>query len=237
MGAAAAAYVAGHLQRLLADRDDVRIVVGSAPSQDEFYQYLTSPDNVEKVDWSRVVVFHMDEYVGLAADHPQSFRTYQEKHLLSKVTPKVFHPIRGEATDVQAECERLTGLLTEGRIDLVCLGIGENGHLAFNDPPAPFDDPEWVKIVELDKTCRQQQVNDGCFPTLEEVPTHAITLTLRVFREAAKLSGVVPGERKADAVAATLQGPITEDCPATLKRTHPDARLFLDADAATLLSR
>lgn len=237
MGIAAADHVAGHLQRLLADRDEVRIIVGSAPSQDDFFEFLTAPDNLERVDWGRVVVFHMDEYVGLPADHPQSFRMYQEIHLLSKVEPKAFHGIRGEAVDVKEECARLTALLTDGPIDLVCLGIGENGHLAFNDPPAPFDDPEWVKVVELDAMCRQQQVNDGCFPTVDDVPRHAITLTLRPFKEAVKLSGVVPGPTKADAVAATLNGPIGEDCPATIMRTHPDARLFLDADSAHLALR
>jgi glucosamine-6-phosphate deaminase len=144
----------------------------------------------------------------------------------------VFHPIRGEADDPEKECERLAALLVEGPIDLVCLGIGENGHLAFNDPPAPFDDAAWVRVVQLDATCRQQQVNDGCFPTVDDVPTHAITLTMRVFKEARKLSGVVPGPRKAAAVEATLRGPITEGCPATLLRTHSDARLFLDLDSA-----
>lgn len=235
MGQAAAAYVAGHLQQLLSERDEARIVVGSAPSQDDFFEFLTSPPHVEAVDWSRVAVFHMDEYLGLEADHPQSFRTYQQQHFLSKVDVKRFHPIHGEADDLQSECNRLTDLLTARPIDLICLGIGENGHLAFNDPPAEFNDPEWVKVVELDAVCRQQQVNDGCFPSLDEVPTHAITLTLRVFQEAAKLSGVVPGPTKAEAVAATINGPISEDCPATLMRTHPDARLFLDRDSASLL--
>lgn len=235
MGEAAASYVARHLAQLLSNQDEARIVVGSAPSQDEFYEYLTSPPNLELVDWSRVVVFHMDEYVGISANHPQSFRRYQARHLLSKVPVKTFHGIRGEAPDIQSECRRLTDLLTEKPIDLICLGIGENGHLAFNDPPAPFDDPEWVKVVELDAACRQQQVNDGCFPSVADVPTHAITLTLKVFQHAAKLSGVVPGPRKARAVAATLKGPITQDCPATLMRNHPDARLFLDGESAALI--
>lgn len=237
LGEAAAAYVANHLRQLLSEQDEARIVVGSAPSQDEFFEFLTSPPNVEAVDWSRVAVFHMDEYVGLEADHPQSFRTYQREHLLSKVDVRAFHPIRGEADDLQSECARLAGLLTERPIDLICLGIGENGHLAFNDPPADFNDPEWVKVVELDAVCRRQQVNDGCFPSVEQVPTHAITLTLKVFQNAAKLSGVVPGPTKAGAVATTIEGPISEDCPATLMRRHPDVRLFLDRDSASLLQQ
>lgn len=236
MGEAAASHVADHLRLLLNQRDEVRIVVGSAPSQNEFFNFLTSPPYRDRVDWGRVVVFHMDEYIGVPSDHPQSFRTYQQDHFLSRVSPKTFHPIRGEVDDIAAECRRLTDLLTEQPIDLVCLGIGENGHLAFNDPPAPFDDPEWVKVVELDDACRRQQVNDGCFPSVGDVPTHAITLTLRVFKSAAKLSGVVPGPTKAAAVAATLHGPITESCPATMMRLHEDARLFLDLESAALLA-
>jgi glucosamine-6-phosphate deaminase len=236
MGEAAAAYVTNHLRDLLSHHDEVRIVVGSAPSQDEFFEYLTSLPFRDAVDWSRVVVFHMDEYVGLPADHPQNFRTYQQRHFLSKVDVKDFHPIQGETADPEAECKRLTRILTQAPIDLVCLGIGENGHLAFNDPPAPFDDQEWVKVVELDDVCRQQQVNDGCFPSFDDVPRHAITLTLKVFQTAAKLSGVVPGPTKAQAVRATIEGPISEDCPATVMRSHPNARLFLDVESAALLT-
>lgn len=231
MGEAAARYAADRLNRFLDVQDEVRIVVGSAPSQDEFFDELVR----QPIDWSRVVVFHMDEYIGLAADHPQTFRRYQHDHLLAHVEPKAFHAIRGEADNIEAECERLSDLLAERPIDLVCLGIGENGHLAFNDPPADFDEREWVKVVTLDPVCRQQQVNDGCFPTVDDVPTLAITLSLRVFQSARVLSGVVPALSKAGAVRATVQGPITESCPATLMRTHPDARLFLDPDSASLL--
>lgn len=235
MGLAAAAYVTDQLQKILAEREYARILVGSAPSQNEFFHFLTSPPHRGAVDWSRVEVFHMDEYVGLEADHPQSFRMYQQQHFLSKVDVGAFHPIRGESNDPESECRRLTDLLVEAPIDLICLGIGENGHLAFNDPPADFDDPEFVKVVELDEVCRQQQVNDGCFAAFDEVPTHAITLTLKVFQNAGKLSGVVPGPTKANAVKATIEGPITEDCPATIMRRHPDAKLFLDEESAALL--
>jgi glucosamine-6-phosphate deaminase len=235
MGGAAANYVADHLRQLLKSQEEVRIVVGSAPSQDEFFEFLTSPSNLDGVDWSRVVVFHMDEYIGLPADHPQNFRAYQRDHLLANANVKTFHEIHGEASDIEAECERLTALLTENPIDLVCLGIGENGHLAFNDPPGDFNDSRWVKVVELDATCRQQQVNDGCFSILDDVPTHAITLTLKVFQSALKLSGVVPASSKAAAVLATIEGPVSPACPATLMRLHPDARLFLDSDSAVLL--
>ncbi len=236
MGEAAALHVVEYLARLQEGRDEIRIVVGSAPSQDEFFESLTAPPLRDAIDWTKVVVFHMDEYVGLASDHPQSFRAYQREHFVSKVSLKAFHEIRGEAIDPEKECLRLSDLLAEKPIDLMCCGIGENGHLAFNDPPvADFDDPKLVKVVAMDEVCRQQQVNDGCFPSIETVPTHAITLTLKVFADAEKLSCVVPASTKAQAVAATLNGPISTDCPATLMRRHPDARLFLEPDSAALL--
>lgn len=235
MGRAAALYVASVLKELQKERAEIRIVVGSAPSQDEFFAHLASSPIRDGVDWSKVVVFHMDEYVGLAADHPQSFRRYQEEHFISKVPLKAFHGIRGEATDAREECRRISELLAQAPIDLVCLGVGENGHLAFNDPPADFEETPWVKIVELDSVCRQQQVNDGCFTDLAAVPARAITLSLRVFRTAARLSGVVPAKPKARAISALLQGPISSGCPATLCRRHPNARLFLDQDAASEL--
>ena len=236
MGWAAASHVSDILQRLLQEKDEVRIVVGSAPSQDEFFASLTSPRLEAQIDWSRVVVFHMDEYIGLAADHPQSFRKYQQEHFISQVPVKAFHAICGEAGDPQAECDRLEQLLAEAPVDLACCGIGENGHLAFNDPPvADFKDPRLVRIVEMDAVCRQQQVNDGCFPSLDAVPTHAITLTLPVFIHATHLSCVVPARTKAQAVAATLLGPVGTACPATLMRNHPRARLFLEPNSAALL--
>lgn len=235
MGAAAASFVTDTLEALLEQKEEVRIVVGSAPSQDEFFEELTKPENRERIDWRRVVVFHMDEYVGLSATHEQSFRKYQQDHFLKFVSVKAFHEIHGEALDREAECDRLNALLAEKGIDLVCLGFGENGHLAFNDPPAQFEDPKWAKIVELDQTCRQQQVNDGCFSRIEDVPTHAITLTLRVFARADCLSGVIPSETKAAAVAAAIQGPIGSHCPATLCRIHPNVQLFLEPKSASKL--
>lgn len=236
MGKAAALHVIDHLLDLQKEQGEIRMVVGSAPSQDEFYHYLASLSGPSGVDWSRFVVFHMDEYVGLSATHPASFRAYQHENFVGKVSLKAFHEIRAEADDPEAECQRLSALLSEAPIDLVCYGIGENGHLAFNDPPvADFDDPVKAKVVELDDVCRQQQVNDGCFPSFDKVPTHAITLTLKVFAEAAKVSGVVPASTKAEAVAATLNGPITTDCPATLLRNHPNARLYLEPDSAALI--
>ncbi len=238
MGAAAAIDVADYLQRLQSDREEIRIVVASAPSQDEFFDYLMASPQRDSIDWTKIVVFHMDEYVGLDEEHPQSFRTYQRERFVTKVSLKAFHPIRGEAPDPEEECRRISGLLSEKPIDLVCCGIGENGHLAFNDPPvADFDDPEEVKIVELDEVCRRQQVNDACFPSIDVVPTRAITMTLRVFANAAKVSCVVPASTKAGAVAATLYDSISTGCPATLLRRHPDVRLFLEPDSTAFISQ
>ncbi|MDA9764781.1 MAG: glucosamine-6-phosphate deaminase [Opitutales bacterium] len=236
MGKAAALYAIDYLKSIQDTKDEIRIIVGSAPSQDEFYHHLSSLPESKEIQWSKFTVFHMDEYVGISADHPASFRAYQREHFVSKVPLKAFHEIRGESEDPEAECKRLSALLSEAPIDLACCGIGENGHLAFNDPPvADFEDPVEAKVVTLDDICRQQQVNDGCFPDFDSVPTHAITLTLKVFKEAAVLSCVVPAETKAKAVAATINGPISTDCPATLMRRHPSARMFLEPDSAALL--
>jgi glucosamine-6-phosphate deaminase len=233
MGAAAAQAAANALRSTLAQQGEARIIVASAPSQDEV---LTTLAKAEGIDWSCVTVFHMDEYVGLNDRHPASFRAYQKAHFLQLVTPKVFHGIRGEAEDLQAEIERYTALFNEKPIDLVCMGIGENGHIAFNDPPvANFNDPATIKVVELDVACRQQQVNDGCFPDFESVPKHALSLTCPALLSAKVVVCTVPTERKAAAVKATLTGPIATACPASILRTHPNASLFLDADAAGLL--
>jgi glucosamine-6-phosphate deaminase len=230
MGEAAAAEAGAILCAALAEKGSARIIVASAPSQNELLAGLTAnPD----IDWSRVTVFHMDEYVGLPAAHAATFRAYQHAHLLSKVSPAIFHEICGESPSPQDECDRYAGLLAAAPIDLVCLGIGENGHIAFNDPPvADFHDARLVKVVELDPACRQQQVNDGCFPDISSVPTHAITLTCPALMSAAHAVCVVPGPRKAEAVRNSLFAPeISTKIPATILRTHPRASLHLDQAA------
>ncbi len=232
MGRAAAADAAAAINRALASRGDARVILASAPSQNELLEHLIAA----AVDWSKVTIFHMDEYVGLDAQHPASFRHYQQEHVLSRIQPRAFHGIRGESPDSEAECRRYAALLAEAPIDVVCLGIGENGHLAFNDPPvADFDDPALVKVVELDEICRQQQVNDGCFSDLDVVPRHAITLTIPALLGGGDLICVVPGPRKAAAVRATLQGPVDTACPASILRRHPSARLYLDTASASAL--
>jgi glucosamine-6-phosphate deaminase len=233
MGAAAARRASEILRNALTQRGAARIIVASAPSQDELLAGLTSAPNI---DWARITVFHMDEYAGLRENHPASFRAYQQAHLLAKVEPAAFHGIRGEYSDPLAECARYSALLAEAPIDLVCMGIGENGHIAFNDPPvADFDDPHLVKLVELDEACRQQQVNDGCFPEFEAVPTHALTITCPALMRGKSLVCVVPGPRKAAAVKATVHDAISTACPATILRKHPDASLYLDEASAQYL--
>lgn len=232
MGARAGADAAEAIRENLRSHPTARVILASAPSQDELLETLMN----EPLDWSRITLFHMDEYAGLGAEHCASFRRYQNEHVLSRVQPAAFHGIAGEARDSEAECQRYAALLAEAPIDVVCLGIGENGHLAFNDPPvADFADPLAVKLVELDHACRQQQVNDGCFPSLADVPTHAITLTIATLLAAGALFCAVPGPRKAPAVRAALRGPISTACPASILRTHANAQLYLDLDSAALL--
>jgi len=236
MGEAAARNIQSIVEKAVGDRGKARVIFACAPSQDDLYVALVRLAKASPLIWRKVEAFHMDDYLGLDGMHPQSFRTYLRTHFLSQVKVAVFHPLQGEAPDGDAEAKRYDALLAEAPIDAIALGIGENGHLAFNDPPvADFDDPVGVKTVELDAICRGQQVNDGCFPRLEDVPRYALTVTLPVFAAALNLSCVVPTKRKAGAVRAALVGPIDTECPATLLRKHPRAKLFLDADAASLL--
>lgn len=221
---------AAHLSEVLTLQSGARVIFACAPSQDEFLTALTS---APEVDWRRVTAFHMDEYAGLPATHPAGFRSYLRAHLTSRVRLKRVHELAGDAVDPEVECGRYAALLAEAPIDLVCLGIGENGHIAFNDPPvADFRDPALVKRVTLERACRKQQVNDGCFPTLTMVPTHALTLTVPALMSGRRLCCVVPGARKAAAVERALEGPVTTRCPASILRTHPAATLYLDPDSA-----
>lgn len=236
LGRTAARACAATLQAVLAERDEARIILGGDPSQAEFLTALADPRQARvAVDWSRVTVFHLSEYVGLPATAPQSCRCHLARLLLHRVPVGRFHGIAAEQADLAAVCARYAALLGAAPIDLVCLGIGENGHLAFNDPPAAdFEDRESIKPVELDTPCRQQQVNDGIFPHLAAVPRHALTLTLPVFRRALRLSVQTPGARRAPAVRTALHDAITTACPATILRLHPAATLYLDPPSAAL---
>lgn len=220
--------VAAKIKALLTEKDNLRIVFAAAPSQNEMLDFLASETGI---DWSRIDVFHMDEYVGLPADAPERFAHFLTTKLFAKVLPRTVSLI-DDSAGADAACLRYTQLLEQGPIDIVCLGIGENGHLAFNDPPvADFDDPAAVKRVQLDAVCRQQQVNDGCFPTVNDVPKEALTLTIPTLLSGRHLFCVVPGKTKHNAVQAMLNGPITTACPASILRQHPDCTLYVDTDA------
>ena len=233
MGTAAARAVADTIDSLLKEQPWINIVFAAAPSQNEFLAALS----VEAIPWQRINAFHMDEYIGLAAGSPQTFAFYLKKHLFEKISCNAVHYLNGNADDPLAECNRYSALLKQFPIDIVCMGIGENNHIAFNDPPvANFNDPETVKIVTLDNDCRQQQVNDGCFPTLDNVPTQALTLTVPALMNSRYIFCMVPGERKAKAVYHTLNSPVTEQYPSTILKKHPAARLFLDKDSSKMIA-
>jgi len=228
MGIAAAAVAADFLRRSLSEQETVRTVFAAAPSQNEM---LTALIEAEGIDWNRIEAFHMDEYLGLDADAPQRFARFLNERLFDRLPFRAVHLIE---TNIAEPVEHYEKSLRAAPIDLVCLGIGENGHLAFNDPPvADFDDPVWVKIVELEQACRQQQVNDGCFATLDDVPRQAITLTIPALLSGRRLVCTVPGPTKRQAVFKTLNDPISTACPATILRNHTGCTLFLDKDSAT----
>lgn len=232
MGSAAGEAAAQKLRDVLAAEGKANMVFAAAPSQNEFLDALVAAGGI---DWSRVTAFHLDEYIGLPADAPQRFAQYLHDHLFSRVEMGRVHLIDPGA-EPAAECQRYSALLAAHPLHIACVGIGENGHLAFNDPPvADFADPVAAKVVELEQRCRQQQVNDGCFPSLTEVPTHAITMTIPAIMAAQSILCMVPGVTKQEAVKRTLSGSISTECPATVLRRHPAACLYLDRDAAQLI--
>lgn len=233
MGAAVATAVADRINILLSSQPYVNIIFGAAPSQNEFFEELLKKD----IDWSRLNAFHMDEYVNLAADAPQGFGNFIKARLFDLAPFHSVNYINGNETDYEAECVRYTALLNEFETDIVCLGIGENTHLAFNDPHvAAIDDPYFVKRVDLDLQCRMQQVNDGCFEVIDEVPTHALTLTLPALLKASYAFCTVPTKKKAQAIYHTLNEEISDRFPSTHLRNHRNAILFLDNQSSTRLS-
>ena len=228
MGVAAGQAIVEKIKALLREKERLRIVFAAAPSQNEMLDFLATADGI---DWSRIDAFHMDEYVGLAADAPQRFAHFLTTRLFARVKPRHVYLI-DDLAGADAACERYKQLLSQGPIDIVCLGVGENGHLAFNDPPvADFTDPDVIKRVQLDAVCRQQQVNDGCFPSLTDVPEEALTLTIPTLLSGEHLFCVVPGPTKRQAINAMLTGPVTTACPASVLRRHPNCTLFVDRDA------
>jgi glucosamine-6-phosphate deaminase len=233
LGKAAAEFVENTLLNGLRLKSRLRVVFAAAPSQNEMLAHLTSKTSI---DWKRIDAFHMDEYLGLPAGAPQLFGSYLHTHLFSRVPFHRVFLIDGQAPDAEQECERYAALLGESGIDLVCMGIGENGHIAFNDPPvADFSDPKAVKVVRLEERSKHQQVHDGAFPSVDQVPEYAITVTVPALMSAGCLSICVPGPAKAEGVRQTLEGSIATACPASILRTHGCATLYLDLDSSSLL--
>jgi len=233
MGDAAGHAVRQALLEVLKNKPEARVVFAAAPSQVEFLAALVRFD---EIPWRRVIGLHMDEYFGLAKNAPQSFGFFLRQHIFDRVLFGRVEYIDPTTVDPASECKRYAEVLKQAPIDIMCMGIGENGHIAFNDPPiADFADPLTVKIADLDERCRQQQVNDGSFPTLADVPRQAITLTIPALLTSPRIFVVVPGPRKAQAVHDALRGPISTACPASVLRTHPRVELFLDLQSAALL--
>jgi glucosamine-6-phosphate deaminase len=232
MGEDAAAMVAERINDLLSKKAYINIVFAAAPSQNEFLKALKT----KALDWTRINAFHMDEYIGLDKNAPQGFGNFLKERLFAHLPFKSVHYLDGNAADAHAACQNYAHLLLENPVDIVCMGIGENGHIAFNDPPvADFQDKLRVKTVELDAICRQQQVNDGCFSALTQVPTHALTLTIPALMSAEFIYCIVPAPSKAVAVFNTFYKPISEQYPSTILRNQENAWLFLDKDSSRLV--
>jgi len=233
LAADAAREVKAFLVDCIAQRGSASAILATGNSQIQFLEALIK---LGGVDWSKITLFHMDEYLGIDANHKGSFRRYMRERVESRVKPKVFHYIAGDADQPLNECSRYADLLQAQEIDLCCLGIGENGHIAFNDPHvAEFDDPWAVKLVSLDLKCRQQQVNEGHFPSVDRMPQFAYTLTIPTLCAVRKMVCISPEKRKAQAVHNTLRDTVSTNCPASYLRTQGQAVLLLDGDSASLL--
>ncbi len=232
-GEAAALEAARIINAAIGSQGRARVIGATGNSQIPLVERLVE----QKIDWNAVELFHMDEYVGMSADHPSSFRYWMRTRLVEKVHPGKVHYLAGDATDLDAEIARYAQLLLEAPIEVAFVGFGENGHIAFNDPPvANFNDPATVKVIELDEACRRQQAGEGHFPDVAAVPRQAVTITCPgLFRAKAWVCNV-PDERKANAVRDSFEGPISESCPASLVRRHPNANVFLDTESASRLS-
>jgi glucosamine-6-phosphate deaminase len=233
MGESAANDVAKRIRDMLLNQEYVNMIFAAAPSQDEFLSYLTA---AKEIEWNRVNAFHMDEYIGLDKNAPQSFGEFLRQRIFDKLPFHKVHYLNGNTNNLQEECQQYTELLKQSAADIVCMGIGENTHIAFNDPHvANFNDPLFVKVVDLDMVSRWQQVHDGCFVHIDEVPASAITLTIPVLLRAKYIYCIVPGRNKAQAVYHTLYSEINERYPSTILKSHPNAVLYLDKESALIL--
>ena len=233
MGEAAARDIKAKILELLSKKEEINMIFAAAPSQNDVLKALVDDKAIE---WNRIHAYHMDEYIGLDKDAPQGFGNFLQSHIFGLVPFKSVNYIDITAQDPDKEAERYGKLLQDNPTDIVIMGIGENGHIAFNDPPvANFSDEKVVKAVKLDEVCRQQQVNDGCFASLDKVPTHALTLTVPTLVKAPWLFCIVPAPTKANAVKETIYGSIDEHCPASVLRTKENAKLYLDNESSKLL--
>lgn len=233
MGEVSAKEISAKIKELLSVKPEINMIFAAAPSQNDVLKSLVEDKSIE---WNRVNAYHMDEYIGLDKNAPQGFGNFLKDHIFGLVPFKSVNYIDITTTDPDKEADRYGELLKANPTDIVIMGIGENGHIAFNDPPvADFNDARWVKPVKLDEICRQQQVNDGCFKTINDVPTHAMTLTVPTLVKAPYLFCIVPAPTKANAVYETLNGTIDEHCPASVLRLQDNAVLYLDGDSSKLL--
>lgn len=232
MGKAGAKKAARILKEAIEEKNEAIFVAATGASQFEFLENLTS---IPSIDWSKTAMFHLDEYVGIPETHPASFRKYLKERLINKVHPGAVHLINGDAEDPGSECDRLGKIISQKEIDVAFVGIGENGHLAFNDPPADFDTEKPYLVVELDEASRRQQLGEGWFERLDDVPRRAISMSIKQIIKSKNIICIVPDARKAQAVKDCLEGNISSDHPASILRKHENAFLFLDKDSARLL--
>ena len=233
MGECAGTEAAEAIRRVIAEKGVANVMFAAAPSQNETLETLV---NAEGIDWSKVNAFHMDEYVGLEAAHPAGFRNFLKRAIFDKKNCRSVNLLNGNAENPFEEAMRYERILRDNPLDVCLCGVGENGHIAFNDPPvADFRDPRLVKVVELEDVCRLQQVHDGCFQHIGQVPTHALTVTIPGMTGAKAMYCTVPAATKAQAVYHMLRDAISEKCPATILRKHPNAKLYLDRDSAQLI--
>jgi glucosamine-6-phosphate deaminase len=234
MGARAARDGASLIREALDRKGEAAIIVATGASQ---FSMLANLIQEPDMDWAKVTGFHLDEYIGLPLSHPASFRGYLKERFVDHVPLKQFHYIDGEFNPIEQECERLSTAISRHPIDVAFVGIGENGHLAFNDPPADFETEVPYIVVDLDEACRQQQLGEGWFPSFEDVPTQAISMSIRQIMKSEAIICTVPDERKAQAVAAAIEGDITNDLPASILQRHPNTTVYLDPPAASQLKQ
>ena len=232
LGTAAAKRAAAAINEALARAGEARVIAATGASQFEFLDALTATAGL---DWGRVDVFHLDEYVGVSDSHPASFRRYLRERIVERVHPRSFELLAGDAADPAAECRRVGALIARAPIDVAFVGIGENGHLAFNDPPADFVTEEPYLVVELDAACRRQQLGEGWFATLDDVPRRAISMSIRQILKAREILCIVPDARKAKAVSECLEGAVSPLHPSSILQSHPATTIYLDRDSAALL--